>query len=163
MDNQPPNNQQRHNQQTPRDPHQILGLAPGATREQVNAAYRLALRRLHPDTRPPDPTNEADADRAAPAHTHLPADLTVADLQHARRDLLRSEQQHRAEQPRFEQGRAGRGDASARARDRVAPRIPGFRLDSSSGPGPRGYRPGVGEPDILCGPVRYHGPPAQSC
>lgn len=170
MNNQPPDSQQRHNQHTPRDPHQILGLAPGATREQINAAYRHALRRLHPDTRPPNPTNNAtnnaaDADRAKPAPTtHPTAEVTMADLQHARLELLRAEQQQHATQlrlepGRLEPGRAGHGDASADARDRVAPQPPDPRLHSSCGPGPRGYRPGVGEPDIICGPLRYHGPP----
>lgn len=168
MNNQPPNSQQRHNQHTPRDPQRTLGLAPGATRDQINAAYRYALRRLHPDTRPPNPTNDAtndaDADRAEPAPTtQLTADLTMADLQHARRELLRAEQQQRAEQGRLEQGRAGSSDASAGARDRVAPRTPILRLDPLGSPAQRGYHPGVGEPDIICGPVRYHGPPARPC
>lgn len=167
MNDQPPNSQQQHNQHTPRDPHQILGLAPGATREQINAAYWHALRRLHPDTRPPNPANnDAGADRAKPVPTtHLTADLTaevtMADLQHARLELLRAEQQQHAEQLRLEPGRAGHGDASAYARDRVAPQPPDPRLDSSCGPGPRGYHPGVGEPDIICGPLRYYGPPAR--
>jgi DnaJ-class molecular chaperone len=32
-----------------RDPYQVLGLAPGATKEEVEAAYRAAAKAAHPD------------------------------------------------------------------------------------------------------------------
>ena len=32
-----------------RDPHFVLGLAPGATRDEVRSAWRSASKRLHPD------------------------------------------------------------------------------------------------------------------
>jgi len=33
----------------PEDPYEILGVAPGASREQIQAAYRAAAQQYHPD------------------------------------------------------------------------------------------------------------------
>ncbi|PIP38839.1 MAG: hypothetical protein COX19_10520 [Desulfobacterales bacterium CG23_combo_of_CG06-09_8_20_14_all_51_8] len=33
----------------PADPYEILGIAPGASREQIHAAYRAAVQQYHPD------------------------------------------------------------------------------------------------------------------
>lgn len=37
------------------DPYQILGIAPGASDEEVSAAYRRLAKRWHPDVNPDDP------------------------------------------------------------------------------------------------------------
>jgi hypothetical protein len=33
----------------PTDPYEILGVAPGASRDQIHAAYRVAVQQYHPD------------------------------------------------------------------------------------------------------------------
>jgi DnaJ domain len=156
MTNQEPN-QQDIDRRGPGDPYRVLGLAPGATSDQINAAYRRALRRLHPDTAHPNPDTGAVTGEVA-------GGLTVADVQHARWDLLRAEQRRRTEQrPRAGQPRAGGDEAGMVGSDRVIPRAGAAgRCELPSGPRPHAWRPGVGEPDIICGPVRYHGPPGRS-
>jgi hypothetical protein len=119
------------------DPCQLLGVGPDATVEQINAAYRNALRRQHPDTR---------AKLNAPAR-----EPSMADLQAARADLLRqararANQENRSPRdspptgrPRPQPGaRTTQPDPPTRTRQGWA-----FRLD------------GI---DIVVGPVRYHGP-----
>lgn len=145
----------------PRDPHQILEVPRGANREQVNAAYRRALRRLHPDARKPNGGHGDSVDQGP----------TMADLQHARQHLLHRIEQQRTEQQRAEQQRAERQRAerwveqqrAQAARDRRAtadpvsnPWLSSPRRADSSRPG--SYRPYPGDPDIIAGPVRYHGP-----
>ena len=46
------------------DPYAVLGVAPTATTQQINRAYRRLLRRHHPDTRP---------GRRSSIRTHPPA------------------------------------------------------------------------------------------
>lgn len=47
------------------DPYAVLGLAPGATQDQIGRAYRALLRQHHPDTRAPgDPPHDALSDAA---------------------------------------------------------------------------------------------------
>lgn len=157
---------------SPRDPHQILGVSRGANREQINAAYRRALRRLHPDTRQPNGGQRDGVDRG----------LTMADLQHARQQLLRRAEQRgkqqRSEQQRSEQQRAARRGAerwaeqqrwAERHRGQAARNGPRAAQDPATdpwlfsprrggSPRPGGYHPYPGEPDIIAGPVRYHGP-----
>ena len=44
------------------DPYAVLGVSPDASDEQLRAAWRAAVRSLHPDTRDDDvPAAEADA------------------------------------------------------------------------------------------------------
>ena len=35
--------------ETPKDPYEILGIMPGATRDEIQAAYRAAAQQYHPD------------------------------------------------------------------------------------------------------------------
>ena len=37
------------------DPYQVLGVDPGASRQDIARAYRRAVQRTHPDARPADP------------------------------------------------------------------------------------------------------------
>lgn len=36
-------------QAPPRDPHEVLGVSPGASREEIQAAYRKIVQQYHPD------------------------------------------------------------------------------------------------------------------
>lgn len=60
------------------EPETILGVPVDATTAQIDAAYRRALRRHHPDTRPA--SQHTDPDQPEP---------TVAELQAARRQMHR--------------------------------------------------------------------------
>jgi curved DNA-binding protein CbpA len=121
------------------DPYQLLEVGPDATVEQINTAYRKALRRQHPDTR-------AELDPSA-------REPSMADLQAARADLLRNARaraNHETSSPTDSppdsptrprprpQARTSQPDRPTRTRRGWA-----FRLD------------GI---DIVVGPVRYHGP-----
>jgi hypothetical protein len=56
-----------------RDPHRVLGLAPGATRVEVRARYLALAKLLHPDSMP------ADVSPASPtAAPHAFAELSAA-------------------------------------------------------------------------------------
>lgn len=135
----------------------MLGVAPGATPTQINAAYRRALRRLHPDTSPH--TGQGDGGTTTPGRVSDPApELTLAELQQARRDLLSAASpaggsRHAPPDPC--------GPHDARAPDERARQI---RVRAARDRGPRvvpvrGYRPAAGRPDILAGPVRHQPPP----
>jgi DnaJ-like protein len=119
------------------DPHEILGVAPGASRDQINAAYRSALRRLHPDTRQVPPTTSDQQERHdQQEHPSTGPPVSLADLQAARRQLL---------------DQAG-GEPT---------RAAGQQADRPTGPSairPARYLRRPGEPDAVAGPVRYHGP-----
>lgn len=39
-----------------RDPYEVLGVAPGASQEEIKKAYRLKTKECHPDLHPDDPT-----------------------------------------------------------------------------------------------------------
>lgn len=125
------------------EPHDVLGIGPGATAEEINAAYRRALRRQHPDTRGP-----ARGPRGGEAARRDPS---MADLQAARAELLRKA--HAQATP--ERSAAPTPDPPShipepwsRARQ-MPPRrrawTPGWPLGSDT-------------PDLRVGPVRYHGP-----
>ena len=160
-------NQYRRHQHPPREPHEVLAVPRDATQEQINAAYRRALRRLHPDTQHTNTTNQpnsqTDSRRGEPAAQLHPA-LTLADLQVARELLL-----HRAHQRAHQRAREQPSQA------RIIPADTDPRTEPTTGPTTqmtepivatdqrhprqRGYFPSPREPDILAGPVRYHGPP----
>ncbi len=53
------------------DPHRILGLPPGASREEVKRAYRRLAKELHPDRHPGDPRRAAEFRRVAAAYRQL--------------------------------------------------------------------------------------------
>jgi hypothetical protein len=126
------------------DPYQLLAVGPDATVEQINAAYRKALRRQHPDTRTvSEPT---------------PRDPTMADLQAARAQLLR--------RARARLNRESTAPAPPEPEPRVAPRsrttasdqsVPASRAVPVSRPR-RGWAVRLDGIDIVVGPVRYHGP-----
>lgn len=42
-----------------RDPYELLGVAPDATRQEIVRAYHRAAQRAHPDTQPQDPGAQA--------------------------------------------------------------------------------------------------------
>jgi curved DNA-binding protein CbpA len=116
------------------DPYQLLGLGPDASVAEINAAYRQALLRQHPDTRTP--------------RNASPSDPTMADLQAARAELLRLARAARdrpppppAPEPR---------DAEARRKAEAADRS-GTRVG-------RGWAVRLDGIDLVVGPVRYHGP-----
>jgi molecular chaperone DnaJ len=120
------------------DPYQLLGVGPDATVEEINTAYRRALRRQHPDT------------RTQPVAT--PREPSMADLQAARADLLR---------------RARARSTPDRAAPPPPPPEPPVRSPAETSTtthldppiGARGRWPfRVDEPDLVVGPVRYHGP-----
>jgi hypothetical protein len=131
-------------------PHDILGVAADATAAEIDAAYRRALRRLHPDTQAATRSDAAldRHGRRGDGGDHDRGDaepLTVADLQAAR------EQMHRARKPAARPGRADAGAVGQRPRPTSA---------GAGRPWPDGwhYRAGGRPADIVAGPVRYHGP-----
>jgi|SRR5581483_6576888 hypothetical protein len=127
------------------DPREILAVSSDASVEQINAAYRAALRRLHPDTR-------HTSDYAIPAHQIW----SMAELQAARRALLERAADREGDP-------AVRADArsTSSARDQAGPpqRSTAPEAPLVNAPrrpaGRRSWYPG--EPDIIAGPTRYHG------
>ncbi len=53
------------------DPLSLLGLSPGATEQQIQAAYRAKARACHPDLHPGDPTAADEFRRINEAYTAL--------------------------------------------------------------------------------------------
>ncbi|GAA5159047.1 hypothetical protein GCM10023321_39510 [Pseudonocardia eucalypti] len=136
----------------------MLPVAPEATPQQINTAYRAAVRRLHPDTRPTihDPaTHDSTGDRA----TGQDREPTLAELQAARRELLR--QAHQNRHARATRRRAATTTGTPRQRTQEPDQV-----TSPPAPTPLSRqhlrdRPHAGWPrdlDALAGPVRYHGP-----
>jgi hypothetical protein len=119
-----------------RDNH-LLGLAPGATVEQINTAYRRALRRTHPDTAPDDPrpTRQGPCEPCA----------CLRELQTARARLLATA--------------AGQAPGSSPPATDHPPTTASTRYIA---PGwsrrERRSAPPAHRPDLIAGPVRYHGP-----
>jgi curved DNA-binding protein CbpA len=144
------------------DPYAVLGVAPTATAQQINRAYRRLLRRHHPDTRPVGP---------------VPADAASGAVSLA--DLLRAYGVLRDPATRAEHDRnrtPARGPGSARPGPRPAstptpwPVVP--TPEPRRGPGTVGREeptdsavrvgarrrvrePGAQEPEIRVGPVLW--------
>lgn len=116
--------------QPPHSHHwQVLGLSPDANIEDINRAYRAAVRRNHPDS---------------PSRDTTPAGPSLAELQRARHQLLN----HHAHAAASQQTAATRRpDPSTPPRDHVAEH--GKH---------RHRRTDGGAPDLIAGPVLYHGP-----
>ena len=62
-----------------RDPYEILGVARGASFEEIKAAYRRACLKRHPDM--PGGSHEAMVELSAGLAARAPALITVDDLQ----------------------------------------------------------------------------------
>lgn len=121
------------------DPCQLLGVGPDATVEQINTAYRNALRRQHPDTR-------AKLNAAA-------REPSMAELQAARADLLREARARANQENRSPRDSAPDSPAGPRPRPQARTTQPDPPKRTRPG---WPFRPdGV---DIVVGPVRYHGP-----
>jgi hypothetical protein len=123
------------------DPYQLLGVGPDATLEQINTAYRRAVRRQHPDT------------RTQPAATTR--EPSMADLQAARADLLRRAR------ARSEPGPAAPAPPPPEPPARSETETRTTRTPTHLDPpirARRGWPFWVDEPDLVVGPVRYHGP-----
>lgn len=118
----------------PRDPYEVLGVPHEATHAEITTAYRVLLRRLHPDTRdqPADPARLAEV-LAAYAVLRDPERRASYDADHARDDAGRDAGD--------EAGRGGHPAPPA-----AEPRPVRVRT------GPRARR----RPDIWVGPVRRH-------
>jgi hypothetical protein len=135
------------------DPHQLLGLEPGATIEQVNTAYRRALRRTHPDTAPGHPNH--DLPGPAPASLH--------QLQTARAHLL-AVSPERLGRLTTTPGTATDHPASAPTAPYPTPPYPTPPCRTQAATPPTRTRPDLYAPDpahrrdLIAGPVRYHGP-----
>ncbi|MEZ4340012.1 MAG: DnaJ C-terminal domain-containing protein [Sandaracinaceae bacterium] len=55
------------------DPHEVLGVAPGATRAEIQAAYRRFAQAHHPDRHPDDPDAAERFEQASAAYAELVA------------------------------------------------------------------------------------------
>src|SRR4051812_38894387 len=84
------------------DPYAVLGVAPTATTQQINRAYRRLLRRHHPDTR----SGAAVAD--APFGTVALADLLTAHA--VLRDPVTRAEHDRSRSPASEPALPPRGE-----------------------------------------------------
>jgi hypothetical protein len=131
------------------DPHQLLSLEPGATIEQINTAYRRALRRTHPDSAP-DHSNH-DLPGPAPASLH--------QLQTARAHLL-AVSPERPGRPTTTPGTTTNLPASAPTPPYLTPprRIQAATPPTRTRPDHYTPNPSPHRRDLIAGPVRYHGP-----
>jgi hypothetical protein len=129
------------------DPHQLLGLEPGATIEQVNTAYRRALRRTHPDTASEHPNHDLPG----------PAPASLQQLQTARAHLL-AVSPERPGRPTTTPGTTSDHQTSA-----PTPPYPTPPRRTPAATPPTRTRPDRYAPDaphrcdLIAGPVRYHG------
>ena len=53
------------------DPYKVLGIAPGATQEEIKRAYRKKAKECHPDLHPDDPTAERHMNEVNEAYDML--------------------------------------------------------------------------------------------
>jgi hypothetical protein len=126
------------------DPYWLLGLPSDPTVEEINTAYRRALRRSHPDTWTLGPTDQT-----------LPS---LSQLQAARAHLLAA---HNPGPPnaRPPTGPHAPAPDNPQSRDRSSSHRhthPEMTQHLTQRP-PRKHNPGA-NPDLIAGPVRYHGP-----
>jgi hypothetical protein len=121
------------------DPYQLLGVGPDATVEQINTAYRKALRRQHPDTR-----TVLDPSVRQPS---------MADLQAARADLLRKARPRANQDATSPTGPPPEPGAPPQPRTRARATQPDRPTRTR-----RGWAFRLDGIDIVVGPVRYHGP-----
>jgi curved DNA-binding protein CbpA len=68
-----------------RDPYELLGVAPDATRQQIVRAYHHAVQRAHPDTQPQDPGAQARFRALTDAYDVLSDPARRADYDRRRR------------------------------------------------------------------------------
>jgi hypothetical protein len=117
------------------DPYRVLGVSRGAAIEEINTAYRAAVRRVHPDTA----HNSVIAERSQRGQPDIRASLH--QLQAARARLL------------------------ACPLDQARPSLPGHWASPSATPHATfiwvrhaPHSPPPHPRNLIAGPVRYHGP-----
>jgi len=66
------------------DPYRVLGVGPGASRQDIARAYRRAVQRVHPDAQPTDPRAAARFQQLTDAYDLLsdPARRAAYDRMH---------------------------------------------------------------------------------